>query len=95
MTAFVVRSFHRAGQFIPTIDKNLLIKPIRFLVDQQQSDGSFEEPGVVLHTDMQVKLYFVFSLSEATLIELIHLFKRPMRNNAWKFIEQKERKKHK
>uniref|UniRef100_A0A914DPR9 Uncharacterized protein n=1 Tax=Acrobeloides nanus TaxID=290746 RepID=A0A914DPR9_9BILA len=53
LTAFVVRSFKQASQFI-FVDENILQKSIAFLnAQQQQENGAFAERGEVHHKDMQ------------------------------------------
>ncbi|XP_054723322.1 CD109 antigen-like [Uloborus diversus] len=52
LTAFVVRSFHQAKEFID-IDDNIMSSSLEWLAEQQKSDGSFEEHGEVHHKAMQ------------------------------------------
>ncbi|KAJ6643551.1 CD109 antigen [Pseudolycoriella hygida] len=52
LTAFVVRIFIQAAEFI-TIDNGVITKALEWLKSLQKSDGSFPEPGRVIHTDMQ------------------------------------------
>ncbi|KAI0217488.1 CD109 antigen [Lamellibrachia satsuma] len=54
LSAFVVKSFHQAKPYI-FIDTNLIDKTLGWIIDRQNSNGSFSEPsgGRVIHTDMQ------------------------------------------
>nr|XP_022323516.1 CD109 antigen-like isoform X2 [Crassostrea virginica] len=52
LTAFVVKSFSQAADFI-TIDENVVQKAVTWLVSQQNENGTFREPGRVLHKEMQ------------------------------------------
>lgn len=52
LTAFVVKSFSQASDFI-TIDENVVQKAVTWLVSQQNENGTFREPGRVLHKEMQ------------------------------------------
>lgn len=54
LTAFVVKSFSQAADFI-TIDENVVQKAVTWLVSQQNENGTFREPGRVLHKEMQVR----------------------------------------
>lgn len=54
LTAFVVKSFSQASDFI-TIDENVVQKAVTWLVSQQNENGTFREPGRVLHKEMQVR----------------------------------------
>lgn len=53
MTAFVVRSFHQAKEFME-IDDDVMANALEWLAKQQKADGSFGEPGEVHHKAMQV-----------------------------------------
>ena len=55
LSAFVVKSFHQAKPYV-FIDTNLIDKTLGWIIDRQNSSGSFSEPsgGRVIHTDMQV-----------------------------------------
>ncbi|KAH3873347.1 hypothetical protein DPMN_036581 [Dreissena polymorpha] len=53
LTAFVVKSFVQAKPYI-FIDDAVISKSVTWLVSQQRPDGSFAEPGRVIHTEMQV-----------------------------------------
>ncbi|XP_062603689.1 CD109 antigen-like isoform X2 [Saccostrea cucullata] len=52
LTAFVVKSFSQASGFI-TIDENVVKKAVTWLISQQNENGTFREPGRVLHKEMQ------------------------------------------
>uniref|UniRef100_A0A3B4UHS9 CD109 molecule n=1 Tax=Seriola dumerili TaxID=41447 RepID=A0A3B4UHS9_SERDU len=52
LTAFVLRCFLQARPFI-SIDANVLHKAAAWLGFQQGADGRFEEPGRVIHTELQ------------------------------------------
>ncbi|XP_021365550.1 CD109 antigen-like isoform X1 [Mizuhopecten yessoensis] len=52
LTAFVVKSFAEASDMI-TIDNEAVVKAVGWLVDQQNPNGTFNEPGKVLHKAMQ------------------------------------------
>jgi len=52
LTAFVVRSFHQANEFIE-IDEDVMSHALEWLARQQKPDGSFDEPGEVHHKAMQ------------------------------------------
>ena len=55
LTAYVVRSFARAKHFVPdTVDNNVLNKAVLFILSSQNADGSFNETGMVHHSEMQV-----------------------------------------
>lgn len=48
LTAFVIRSFSQAREFA-TIDENIIKNSVNWLISQQNKDGSFMEPGNVIH----------------------------------------------
>ncbi|CAG5136701.1 unnamed protein product [Candidula unifasciata] len=52
LTAFVMRVFNQAKPHI-YIDEQVMITSLRWIIAKQNSDGSFPEPGVVIHTSMQ------------------------------------------
>ncbi|XP_076337600.1 CD109 antigen-like isoform X2 [Tachypleus tridentatus] len=52
LTAFVVKSFHQAIPYID-IDPAIIEKSLKWLSEQQLSDGSFNEPGEVHYKRMQ------------------------------------------
>ena len=53
LTAFVVKSFVQAKPYI-FIDDDVVIKAVNWLVSQQNPNGTFKEPGRVIHKEMQV-----------------------------------------
>ena len=53
LTSFVIKSFAQAYDII-TIDDDGVMKAVQWIVEQQDRDGSFNEPGRVLHKAMQV-----------------------------------------
>lgn len=69
LTAFVTKSFHQAKKQI-FIDDETIKRAIDWMVSRQNSDGSFPEPGRVIHKDMQVNtsisnsLFYFMRLSE-------------------------------
>ncbi|KAL3881063.1 hypothetical protein ACJMK2_033259 [Sinanodonta woodiana] len=52
LTAFVIKSFVQASQLI-FIDPVLIARSLDWLLRQANPDGSFNEPGRVIHTEMQ------------------------------------------
>ncbi|XP_048084493.1 CD109 antigen-like [Alosa alosa] len=52
LTAFVLRCFLQAQAFMQ-IDQSMLSKALSWLAEQQTPDGSFTEPGRVIHTELQ------------------------------------------
>lgn len=46
-------SFQQAKQFI-NIEKSILTRALDWIFRYQNSDGSFREPGRVIHVNMQV-----------------------------------------
>ncbi|XP_053399007.1 CD109 antigen-like [Mercenaria mercenaria] len=52
LTAFVTKSFHQAKKQI-FIDDEIINRAIYWMVSRQNSNGSFPEPGRVIHKDMQ------------------------------------------
>lgn len=62
LTAFVVKSFAQASPFI-TIDEGAVLKAIDWMVLYQNENGSFREPGRVLHKAMQVGFVLLYILA--------------------------------
>ena len=58
LTAFVVKSFVQAKPYI-FVDDKVINKAIDWIRKNQDTDGTFKEPGRVIHKEMQVKhLYY-------------------------------------
>jgi hypothetical protein len=57
LTAFVVKSFAQAAEFT-FIDIKVMTKAIKWLLKQQTPSGVFNEPGIILHKEMQVTLIY-------------------------------------
>jgi len=57
LTAFVVKSFAQAAEFT-FIDIKVMTKAIKWLLNQQTPSGAFNEPGIILHKEMQVTLTY-------------------------------------
>ena len=53
LSAFVAKCFHEAQEFIP-VDDAQIAKTLHWMIRYQAPNGSFLEPGRVLHTAMQV-----------------------------------------
>uniref|UniRef100_A0A665UQI5 CD109 molecule n=1 Tax=Echeneis naucrates TaxID=173247 RepID=A0A665UQI5_ECHNA len=70
LTAFVLRCFLQARPFI-SIDANVLHRAATWLASQQDADGRFEEPGRVIHTELQGGLDGPVSLTAYVLIALL------------------------
>uniref|UniRef100_A0A8C3LV83 CD109 antigen n=1 Tax=Chrysolophus pictus TaxID=9089 RepID=A0A8C3LV83_CHRPC len=52
LSAFVLRCFFQARPFID-IDQDVLMDTAKWIVGHQKSNGEFQEPGRVLHSDLQ------------------------------------------
>lgn len=52
LTAFVAKSFHQAKPFI-FIDDEVITRAIDWMISKQNADGSFPEPGRIIHKNMQ------------------------------------------
>ncbi|XP_008290111.1 CD109 antigen [Stegastes partitus] len=70
LSAFVLRCFLQARQFI-FIDPQVLDRVAAWIATQQAADGSFEEPGRVIHTQLQGGLDGPVSLTAYVLIALL------------------------
>uniref|UniRef100_A0A8C6SG95 CD109 antigen-like n=1 Tax=Neogobius melanostomus TaxID=47308 RepID=A0A8C6SG95_9GOBI len=55
LTAFVVKCFHQAQDFIK-VDQGVLTKAREWLLSQQGAQGEFIEAGAAMHTEMQEDL---------------------------------------
>ncbi|XP_067949555.1 CD109 antigen-like [Watersipora subatra] len=51
LTAFVVKSFQQAKSFI-FVDEEIISKAVGWIIRRQNSDGSFPEPGRIIHKGM-------------------------------------------
>ena len=70
LSAFVLRCFLQARPFI-SIDAHVLHRAAAWLGAQQGADGRFEEPGRVIHTELQGGLDGPVSLTAYVLIALL------------------------
>jgi CD109 antigen len=80
LTAFVVKSFSLADQYVKLIDNKIIKKSIDWLIlKNQNEDGSFNEPGNIIHKDMQggvnnklrITSYILISLLESKTLDLV------------------------
>ncbi|KAH3836725.1 hypothetical protein DPMN_110099 [Dreissena polymorpha] len=55
LTAFVTKSCHQAKKQI-FIDDETLTRDLDWMINRQKADGSFPEPGNVIHKDMQSQI---------------------------------------
>ena len=53
LTAFVAKSFQQARAFI-YVDEATIYKAVDWMITRQNRDGSFPEPGRVIHKEMMV-----------------------------------------
>lgn len=58
LSAFVIKTFHQAKKHI-FIDDKTLVRTIEWMLTKQKPDGSFPEPGRVIHKDMQVSRHYI------------------------------------
>ncbi|XP_056620447.1 CD109 antigen isoform X2 [Triplophysa dalaica] len=70
LSAFVLRCFLQARTFIP-IDPNVMQRTALWLQSQQNPDGSFREPGYVIHSELQGGLDGPVSLTAYVLMALL------------------------
>nr|XP_055041580.1 CD109 antigen isoform X1 [Misgurnus anguillicaudatus] len=70
LSAFVLRCFLQARTFF-TIDPAVIQRTADWLVTQQNPDGSFREPGRVIHTELQGGLDGSVSLTAYVLMALL------------------------
>uniref|UniRef100_A0A8C1EJF4 CD109 molecule n=1 Tax=Cyprinus carpio carpio TaxID=630221 RepID=A0A8C1EJF4_CYPCA len=70
LSAFVLRCFLQAQDFI-SIDRMVMQRMAYWLLAHQNSDGSFNEPGRVIHTELQGGLDGPVSLTAYVLIALL------------------------
>ncbi|XP_038068453.1 CD109 antigen-like isoform X2 [Patiria miniata] len=69
LTAFVIKSFASAKPFV-YIDSSVVQQSIQWLISQQTRDGIFQEPGKVIHTDMQGGVSSTVTMTAYVLIAL-------------------------
>ena len=55
LSAFVIKTFHQAKKHV-FIDDKTQVRAITWMQSKQAPDGSFLEPGRVIHKDMQVSI---------------------------------------
>ena len=55
LTAYVARTFISASKYI-TIDPNVIQEAMKFIMSHQTENGSFREPGRVIHYGMVNKI---------------------------------------
>lgn len=53
LSAYTLKAFAEARQYNSIITNDILQVTLDFIMTQQQADGSFAEPGRVIHVDMQ------------------------------------------
>ncbi|XP_059162968.1 CD109 antigen-like [Physella acuta] len=70
LTAFVARVFHQAKSHI-FIDDSVLIQAIQWIIQKQNADGSFPEPGEIIHKNMQGQAGSGVGLTLFVLISLL------------------------
>lgn len=70
LSAFVLRCFLQAQGFI-SIDPMVIQRTAYWLLAHQNADGSFDEPGRVIHTELQGGLDGPVSLTAYVLIALL------------------------
>ncbi|XP_059143996.1 CD109 antigen-like [Physella acuta] len=70
LTAFVARVFHQAKRHI-FVDDNIINDAILWMIQQQKTDGSFPEPGVVLSGTMKDQAGSGVKLTLFVLISLL------------------------
>ncbi|XP_055329152.1 alpha-2-macroglobulin-like [Paramacrobiotus metropolitanus] len=71
LTAYVARVFAEAVEFVPSIEDDVIKTALRFLVDQQNTDGSFEENGRVIDKQHQGGASKGIGLTAFTLIAFL------------------------
>ena len=55
LTAFVAKSFQKARAFI-YVDEETILRAVDWMIKRQNKDGSFPEPGRVIHKEMMVRI---------------------------------------
>ncbi|XP_055348356.1 CD109 antigen-like [Paramacrobiotus metropolitanus] len=71
LTAYVVRVFSEATEFVPSIEENVIKSGVRFLINLQKEDGSFEEKGKVIDKQHQGGASAGTALTSFTLLSLL------------------------
>ncbi|XP_055342262.1 CD109 antigen-like [Paramacrobiotus metropolitanus] len=71
LTAYVARVFAEAAEFVPIIDDTIIRRALRFLIDQQLENGSFEESGKVIDKHNQGGASKGVSLAAFTLLSFL------------------------
>jgi len=69
LSAFVVKVFTEARDYIP-VGESQIAKTLNWMIAQQNPNGTFNEPGKVIHTDMQGGSSSGVALSAYVLISL-------------------------
>lgn len=62
LSAFVLKSFVQAKPYI-FVDDEVIKKTAAWILKHQNSNGTFQEPGRVLHKEMQVRHQFHGNIS--------------------------------
>uniref|UniRef100_A0A3P8V6C2 CD109 molecule n=1 Tax=Cynoglossus semilaevis TaxID=244447 RepID=A0A3P8V6C2_CYNSE len=88
LTAFVIRCFMQAKLFI-VIDQNVVRVSGNWLSFQQAADGSFLEPGRVIHTELQGGLGGSTALTAYVLIALLENTYHTQASAALMFLEER------
>ena len=66
LTAFVIKCFTRAAEFI-TVDAKLIDQSITFLKKRQLDSGEFTEQGIIVHQEFLVSVaFFAVNFSSTT-----------------------------
>lgn len=81
----MLRCFLQAQQFI-FIDTAILLRATNWLRAQQQVDGSFVEPGRVIHTELQGGLDGPVSLTAYVLIALLEDVEYKVSTLGWVWV---------
>ncbi|ESO98770.1 hypothetical protein LOTGIDRAFT_231163 [Lottia gigantea] len=69
LTAYVVRTFSEARQYI-YVDEKILEYAVNYLINNQNEDGTFNEPGRVIHKELKGSSFEGNGLNAFTLIAL-------------------------
>ena len=87
LTAFVLQSFSGARD-VTTIDESVLDEAADWIIDNQNSDGSWDQIGFVHHQDMMGGLNGKYSLSAYTTLALLEYGRAPgALENAQDYLE--------